>query len=371
MKHALGIARALDRLGHEVHLVARSLRAPAAHSHAVHATHLLPAPSAPDYAPELLTTARTLAPVSLVPVGDGAVRAADRLRDAWGPGVRVALPLAESLAIANDKARTGALARTLGVTTPGERTVETIEEALAAFRELGPRVVMKGRHEAGVKLLRYVQRESELPGAFEVVRSASGAGPLMQQYVGGEGFGYFALYWNGQRRREFMHRRVREWPPSGGSSTCAESVVEAPALARAGRALLDALAWHGVAMVEFKKTPDDRYVLIEINAKFWGSHDLALAAGVNFPGDLVALLEGRTLVDPPPRPRAVRFAWPLGGDLWHGIARPTSLPRVLWDALRPGVAHSTRLSDPWPTLYEVVQCVRSTPGAFRQWRELA
>ena len=59
-----------------------------------------------------------------------------------------------------------------------------------------------------------------------------------------------------------------------------------------------ALAWHGVAMVECKRTPEGDFVLMEINAKFWGSHDLALAAGVNFPGDLVALLEGRALSEP-------------------------------------------------------------------------
>ena len=43
--------------------------------------------------------------------------------------------------------------------------------------------------------------------------------------------------------------------------------------------------------------------------------------------------------------RRVRFSWPLGGDLWHGLARPASLPRqqlplVYWqngyvDVLRP------------------------------------
>jgi hypothetical protein len=112
-----------------------------------------------------------------------------------------------------------------------------------------------------------------------------------------------------------------------------------------------------------------RLALIEINAKFWGSHDIALAAGVDFPADLAALLDGRTL-GPQPPVRRVRFTWPLGGDLWHGLARPASLPQVLWEAISPGVAHNGRVSDPLPHVYELVQCIRSTPGAWREARAL-
>ncbi|MGH7723836.1 MAG: hypothetical protein ACREOU_00230 [Candidatus Eiseniibacteriota bacterium] len=385
-KHTLGIARALHARGHEVHLVVRSRRAPAAHSRAVARTHFAPPPADASFAARLAEIARTLAPVSLVPVGDGSVRAAEALRgtratlgNGAGHGIALALPPPASLALANDKAKTGEFARSLGVATPGERVATTLEEALAAYRALGPVVVVKGRHEAGVKQLRYVRREADVAAAFAVVRDASGEGPLVQQYVAGEGVAFFALYWDGRPRLTFMHRRIREWPPSGGSSTCAESLLNEPALDRAGRALLDALAWHGVAMVEMKRAADGRLVLMEINAKFWGSHDLALAAGVDMPGELVALLEGREAGEgeraagesgaAAPAPRRVRFSWPLGGDLWHGLARPSALPRVLFDALWPGVAHSARLSDPIPLLYEVVQCVRSTPGAFRQWRE--
>ena len=371
MKHALGIARALDALGHEVHLVARSGRAPAAHSRAVRRAHYLPASKDPAYPAALLACARALAPVSVVLVGDGSVAAADRLRAGWPDDVRVALPPPDSLAIANDKARTGELARALGVGTPRERAVDTLADAQAAFAEFGGRAVFKSRFEAGRKILRYVRRADEVPAAFEFVHGLSGAGPLVQEHVEGDGWAYFALYWRGKRVRRFLHRRVREWPPSGGTSACAESVLAAPELERGGGALLDALAWHGVAMVECKRTPEGRFVLMEINAKFWGSHDLALAAGVNFPGDLVALLEGRTPSEPQPPYRAVRLSWPFGGDLWHGIARPSALPRVLLDALSPGVAHTFRWSDPLPSLYEVVQWARSTPNALKEARELS
>lgn len=371
MKHALGIARALDARGHEVHLVARSRRAPAVHSRSVRRSHLLPAPSDPLYPGALLQCASDLAPVSIVAVGDGSVRAADSLRERWPAGARIALPPPASLAVASDKARTGELARSLGLDTPRERTAESLEEARAAFHEAGGRAVFKSRFEAGRKILRYVRSESEIASAFDHVRGLSGAGPLVQEYIAGEGWAWFALYWNGRRVRRFMNRRVREWPPSGGTSAAAESVLDAPALERMGAALLDALAWHGVAMVECKRTPEGRFVLMEINAKFWGSHDLALAAGVDFPGDMVALLEGREIAQPQPSWRALRCSWPLGGDLWHGLARPRALPRVLFDALSPRVAHTLRAGDPVPFLYEIAQWARSTRNALKEARDLS
>lgn len=368
-KHTLGIVRSLGVRGYEVHLLAVSARAPAAHSRWVTRWHPAPPAGGADYDRRLLEVSASLAPVSLIPVGSGATAAADRVRDRLAPGVRLAIAGSGSLAVANDKRRTEELARGLGVRTPAGRRVGSPEEARAAFRELGAPLVLKSAREEGRKVLRYARREPDVAAAFEAVRAAAADEVIAQAYVTGDGYGYSALYWNGARLRAFVHRRVREWPPSGGTSACAESVARAPGIERAGAALLDALAWHGVAMVEFKGDPDGSPALIEINAKFWGSLDVALAAGVDFPGDLAALLEGGTL--PPQAPvRRVRFSWPLGGDLWHGLFRPASLPRVLWDAISPRVAHSLRLDDAGPHAWEALQWARSAPGAWREHRNL-
>ena len=71
---------------------------------------------------------------------------------------------------------------------------------------------------------------------------------------------------------------------------------------------------------------------------------------------------------PPVRP--VRFSWPFGGDLWHGVFNPSSLGAVLGDAFAPSVAHSFRWTDPLPTLFEALQWARSAPGAWREHRTL-
>jgi len=369
-KHTLGITRSLAGRGHEVHLLARSNRAPACHSRAVAESHLGPGPGDPDFDEWLTERLGSLAPVSLVPVGSGTMAAAHRLRARLPEGVRVALPPAASFETANEKARTALVARAVGVNTPEERLVSTETEARLALEAFGVPLVLKSAREEGRKILRYVRHESELPAAFAAIRALTDGALLAQRYVTGDGFGFSALYWNGRRVRHCMHRRVREWPPSGGTSACAESLPEAPELERSGAALLDTLQWHGVAMVEFKGSlAPGGLSLMEVNAKFWGSHDLALAAGVDFPGDLVALLEGDSL-GPQPPVQPVRFSWPLGGDLWHGLFRPADLPAVLADALSPAVEHNFRIDDPVPHLYELMQWARSFPGALREAREL-
>ena len=363
-KHTLGIVRDLADAGHEVHPLARSGRAPAAHSRSVHAWHAASAAGA-AFDQRLLEVAARLAPVSVLPVGSASMAAADRLRDRWPDGVRIAIAPPAAFATANRKDATAAVARAAGVDTPRERVVASAAEARAALAEFGAPIVLKSSREEGVKALRYVRDPAQADAAFEQVRALSADAVLAQEYVRGPGWGFSGLWWHGRRVRAFMHRRVREWPPSGGTSAAADSVPRCEPLDRAGAAVLDALGWHGVAMVEFKGDPASRLVLMEVNAKFWGSHDVALAGGVRFPSDLVALLEGAVL--PPQAPvEPVRFTWPLGGDLWHGLARPAALPRVLWDAVAPGVHHSGRLDDPLPHLYELAQWARSTPGALRE-----
>src|SRR5215212_4819662 len=232
-KHTLGIVRALAARGHEVHLMARSGRAPAAHSRAVAAWHPGPPSGAAEFDDRLLEVLATLQPLSLVPIGSGAMASAHRLRARFDSGVRVALPPPAGFETANDKLRTGEVARSVGLQTPREWLVADALTADATAREIGFPLVLKSPNEEGRKALRYVARPEDLAVAFGEVRTLSSSGSVLaQERVPGEGYGFSALYWQGRRVRHFMHRRVREWPPSGGTSACAESLPDAPELER-------------------------------------------------------------------------------------------------------------------------------------------
>lgn len=114
--------------------------------------------------------------------------------------------------------------------------------------------------------------------------------PLMlQERIVGPGIGIFASYQDGRPVATFAHRRLRERPPWGGVSVLSESTLVPPDAGDYALRLLDDLGWHGVAMVEFKRDErDGRPMLMEINGRFWGSLQLAVDAGVDFPALLAA-----------------------------------------------------------------------------------
>jgi predicted ATP-grasp superfamily ATP-dependent carboligase len=108
--------------------------------------------------------------------------------------------------------------------------------------------------------------------------------PIIQEYVDGIGVGFFALYdQRGELAAQFCHQRVREYPVSGGPSSCCLSIFD-ERLIRLGRDLLESLSWRGLAMVEFKYDRNrDQFFLLEVNPRYWGSLPLAVYSGVNFP----------------------------------------------------------------------------------------
>jgi predicted ATP-grasp superfamily ATP-dependent carboligase len=153
---------------------------------------------------------------------------------------------------------------------------------------------------------------------------------------------------------------VREYPATGGASSCAESFYDSK-LEDYGRRMLDSLNWHGVAMVEFRcDSRDGEYKLMEINPKFWGSLDLALAAGADFPGDLCHMALGETLPFVDDYQRNLRFQWPLSGfgDLFHLWTRPKSVLNVVFDFLNPRVRSNIWITDPAPSFQELQGLVR-------------
>jgi predicted ATP-grasp superfamily ATP-dependent carboligase len=113
----------------------------------------------------------------------------------------------------------------------------------------------------------------------------------------GPGIGVFVLVWDGELLAAFAHRRIREKPPSGGVSVLSESIALDRGLLARSDALLRDFDWQGVVMVEYKLDQKTGIpYLMEVNGRFWGSLQLAIDAGVDFPNMLVAAACG----DPPP-----------------------------------------------------------------------
>jgi predicted ATP-grasp superfamily ATP-dependent carboligase len=195
---------------------------------------------------------------------------------------------------------------------------------------------------------------------------------LLQQRVVGPGIGIFLLVWNGQVRAEFAHRRLTEKPVTGGVSVYRESVAMDDELKELSRKLLERFQWNGVAMIEYKidEATGTPY-LMEVNGRFWGSLQLAIDAGVDFPHILVDCIHGD--MNPPALDYrvGVRSRW-WWGQVDHLVARirggsqaqqlsgiPTAT-RALGDLLlgpfRTGDYEEVlRWNDPGPFCYETIR----------------
>lgn len=111
---------------------------------------------------------------------------------------------------------------------------------------------------------------------------------MAQDMIPGSGTGAFLLRFGATTRLRFAHRRLHEVPYTGGYSSFRESCRD-EGLISLGEAMLDAIDYEGVAMVEFRRGAiDGKPYFLEINGRLWGSLALALHAGVDFP---VALIE--------------------------------------------------------------------------------
>src|SRR4030042_2027981 len=135
---------------------------------------------------------------------------------------------------------------------------------------------------------------------------------LVQEYIRGEGRGIFTIYDKGRAIAFFAHRRLREKPPSGGVSVLCESIEVDPVLKQLSQKILDYVKWHGVAMVEFKVTQNGIPYLMEVNSRFWGSLQLAIDAGVDFPYLLYQMAAGKTTERVNSYQMGIKNRWLLG-----------------------------------------------------------
>jgi predicted ATP-grasp superfamily ATP-dependent carboligase len=235
------------------------------------------------------------------------------------PGTVLPFPDMETIDSLANKCTLMRMAEVLGIPIPDTWYADNPESLPVGLEELNyPLVLKPGRswlHQQGKwerVAVRVVQNPSE---AMEILRSepAFRLHPFMlQEYIEGSGAGIFALYDHGNPLAFFAHRRLREKPPEGGVSVLSESIPVDSALRSQARALLDKANWHGVAMIEFKIAPNGTPYLMEINTRFWGSLQLAVDAGVDFPWLLYQLA-----CDSQPDPVddykvGVRLRWLLG-----------------------------------------------------------
>jgi predicted ATP-grasp superfamily ATP-dependent carboligase len=200
-----------------------------------------------------------------------------------------------------DKWKLHELAQELGISIPQTVFLRQATDLPGALSQLAYPLVLKPHRSriwtegrwvtAEVKYAHSAQEAERIVTAYEWL---SRHPFLVQEYIRGQAQGIFALYNQSEPVVFFAHKRLREKPPSGGVSVLSESVEVPPRLREIAHKILEAVKWHGVAMVEFKVAPDGTPYLMEVNARFWGSLQLAIDSGVDVPWLLYQVATGQT-----------------------------------------------------------------------------
>jgi len=288
---------------------------------------------------------------------------ADRAEE-LGAFTRIPIPPLDILQIARNKAKTLEIASTLGIRVPRTHWAGDAEQLQAIAKTMSYPCIVKFREGFGglgllvvedeeglVKNYTFTQKEED----YALIRSQ----PLIQEYISGEIHDVCLLFNRGKMRAALTQKRLRMYPGRGGVGILNQTTQEPKLLDQAIR-LLESLNWHGPAQVEFKVDAERGTVtLMEVNGRFWGTLDLSIRAGINFPllacqmvmrGDISPVSNYQT---------GLCYRWTFPYGLLHFLEAGFKF-RSLWDFVRMDkqMVSDFQLSDPLPPLAEAVFILR-------------
>jgi len=299
----------------------------------------------------------------------------------------VALPSLEAFDYVSNKGALLQWAARCGVSTPRTHVVESLADLAAVLDQVRyPAVVKPTRSRIPTErgwlpsTVHYAYSEGELRQLYRDTPYLSSYPSLIQERIVGPGVGVFVLFDRGQLVADFGHRRLREKPPSGGVSVLRESTAVDPRLRKYAKRTLGRIGWHGVAMMEYKQDRrTGELFLMEVNGRFWGSLQLAVDAGIDFPHLVCQLALGHPPAAAPPYRIGVKSRWLLG-DLDHlslrlfksdrDLCLPPEAPSRLrtiaefMKFVQPDLHYEVASrDDPRPFLYELRQAAGSLSGS--------
>jgi predicted ATP-grasp superfamily ATP-dependent carboligase len=248
-----------------------------------------------NYAQELLSLAASRfsegqKPV-LFPTGMFTLNAVSEKKSEFLSAYDALIPGRDALENAGDKLKASAAANEIGLDIP-----ETYPEDAPCFPcvvkyingealnlTAGNRYAIVDDPEAYRNTLEKMKTVVTEKNIGDLGREASDNMVFISQYIAGGAFGVSALLGeNSEAYAVFCHRRIREYPASGGPACCAESIWDQN-LAVSALALFKKMKLTGFAMAEFKGTPERPYFL-EINPRVWGTYPLSALSGAGFAG---------------------------------------------------------------------------------------
>jgi len=271
-RKTLAAVRALGRAGVRVTVGESTYLAPAFFSRYCHARVRIPSPvlQPQDYLDFLEDYLNRHPHEVLLPMEEATLLLLARYHDRFERLTRLPTSDYQTLELTGDKLQVLQRADALSIPIPQTYPVPDLETGQILLDTLPYPLVVKPRLGSGSAGVEYVTERAQL---LPALRRAFAAGhrPLIQERLpaDGQGIGVCLLLDRSQQvRASFVHRRLREYPITGGPSTLRESCRHEQAYTDAVRLLQD-LRFVGVAMVEFKiDARTGQAKLLEVNPRF-------------------------------------------------------------------------------------------------------
>lgn len=318
---------------------------------------------------------------AILPVAESSIVGVASVRRELSGGLLTMLPSDSALEYTLSKFRSTRKALSLGIPCPPTLFISDGTPTKKWNRDLSSLrfpVIIKtdnsltpdGTHEPGRNFT-----GTDIDTAHKILRDLDTQNRIIaQEVIPGSGTGAFLLRFGGKTYLKFAHRRLHEVPYTGGISSLRESIQD-DELVSLGEALLSAIDYDGVAMVEFRRGAiDGKPYFLEINGRLWGSLALALHCGVDFPKAFVECYQhGRPSTSQTHYRPGLKCRNIFSGELLHVFsilrARPTkglggppskigAVVKFLALSLNPMVRHDYFWwSDPVPGIVQAARTV--------------
>lgn len=281
----LAIVRSLGRRGLTVHAAPANFRSPALRSRYIAAIRELP-PWLGDGAEWVDAVAQLLRAERydlVIPCNETTLLPLQRHRALLSRWTMLAIPDDRAIAALFDKHETRKLAQQLGIPIAPGRLAREDDTAAELFAEFGTPIVVKPRHSYSLECLASrgeVHVVADQARLAQLLRDCDPDETVIEQFFSGDGIGVSVLASHGRLLQAFQHHRARE---IGGAAFYRYAAPLALELVQACAAIVARLEYTGVAMFEFKRDAAGNWILLEVNARPWGSMPLPVALGVDFP----------------------------------------------------------------------------------------
>lgn len=284
----LAIVRSLGRQRVAVHAAPANFTSPALRSRYIEKVHALPALSGygDAWVSALAALVRDEAFDLVIPCADRALLPLHRNRRRFADLTRLAIPAPDHIDVLFDKGRTRAAAAALGINLARSLDPRGPVDAGRAFAQLGVPIVVKPRSSVRADVVERQEQVQIVATPDELREATAGREPgsyFLEAFFPGFGLGVSVLADRGEILQAFQHHRVHQ-AARGGSSAYRVSAPLSPDLLDACEKFVGHVHYTGVAMFEFRRDPaSGDWVLLEVNARPWGSMPLPVALGVDFP----------------------------------------------------------------------------------------